>query len=125
MASSTPCASGASSSRVGLDITEPVRLAILRRRDQGLGRGHPPGHGRAGGAQIAEITELLDLSSWPEGTRAIVGREEPWWEHRNPTQAPSSTLLDPEGWRHQVLITDLADADISYLEARHRGHALR
>jgi len=29
---------------VGLDITEPVRLAILRRRDQGLGRGHPPGH---------------------------------------------------------------------------------
>jgi len=34
---------------VGLDITEPVRLAILRRREEGLGRGHPPGHGRAGG----------------------------------------------------------------------------
>jgi len=68
------------------------------------------------GAQIAEITELLDLSSWPDGTRAIVRREEPH-------PGAQLSLFDPEGWRHQVFITDSADADISYLEARHRGHA--
>ena len=33
------------------------------------------------------------------------------------------SLFDPQGWRHQVFITDTADPDIVYLEARHRTHA--
>ena len=32
-------------------------------------------------------------------------------------------LFDPDGWRHQVFITNSTDPDITYLEARHRGHA--
>ncbi len=68
------------------------------------------------GAQVAEITDLLDLGRWPEGTRAIVRREEPH-------PGAQFTLFDPGGWRHQVFITNSVDADIAYLEARHRGHA--
>jgi hypothetical protein len=29
------------------------------------------------GAEVAEITDLLDLSAWPAGTGAIVRREDP------------------------------------------------
>jgi hypothetical protein len=68
------------------------------------------------GAQVAEITDLVDLSTWPEGTRAIVRREEPH-------PGAQFSLFDPDGWRHQVFITNSADTDITYLEARHRGHA--
>ena len=30
------------------------------------------------GAWLAELTGLLDLSGWPEGTRIIVRRERAW-----------------------------------------------
>ncbi len=68
------------------------------------------------GAEVAEITAHLDLSAWPEGTRAIVRREEP-----HPGAQLSFT--DVDGHRFQVFICDSTDADLSYLEARHRGHA--
>src|SRR5437764_512325 len=67
------------------------------------------------GAGVAELTDLLDLSAWPAGTRAICRREEPH-------PGAHFTLFDPEGWRYQVFLTD-SDDDLSYLEARHRGHA--
>ena len=65
---------------------------------------------------MAEITEYLDLSAWPAGTRAICRREEPH-------AGAQCNIFEPEGWRHQVFITNSTDADIVYLEARHRGHA--
>lgn len=65
---------------------------------------------------MAEITAYLDLSAWPEGTRAICRREEPH-------VGAQFNLFDPEGWRHQVFICNSTEADIVYLEARHRGHA--
>ena len=68
------------------------------------------------GAQVAEITELLDLSAWPEGTRAICRREQPH-------PGADFTLFEPDGWCHQVFITDSKDDDIVYLEVRHRRHA--
>lgn len=68
------------------------------------------------GAEVAEITESLDLAAWPSGTRAILRREEP-----HPGAQLSFT--DIEGHRFQVFICDSDDDDIAYLEARHRGHA--
>jgi hypothetical protein len=50
------------------------------------------------------------------GTRAIVRREEPH-------SGAQFNLFDPDGWRHQVFITNTTYTDITYLEARHRGHA--
>jgi hypothetical protein len=67
-------------------------------------------------AQVAELTEWVDLSTWPRGTRMFVRRELPH---------PGATfnLFDPFGYRHQVFLCDSADPDLAYLEARHRGHA--
>jgi hypothetical protein len=65
---------------------------------------------------VAELTGLIDLSHWPEGTRAVVRREEPH-------DGAQFNLFDPDGLRHQVFITNSTDPDITYLEARHRGHA--
>jgi hypothetical protein len=68
------------------------------------------------GAEVAEITARLDLSAWPAGTRAIVRREEPH-------PGAQLTFSDLDGHRFQVFICDSTETDISYLEARHRGHA--
>lgn len=67
------------------------------------------------GADVAELSRL-DLSAWPVGTRAICRRE-------IPHPGAQLTFSDLNGYRFQVFITDQPDADIAYLEARHRGHA--
>ena len=71
---------------------------------------------RDDGAWVAEITEQLDLSAWPAGSRVIVRREvgDP---------GAQMTFTDHDGHRFQAVLTDQPDADIAYLEARHRGHA--
>jgi hypothetical protein len=66
------------------------------------------------GAEVAEITDLVDLSGWPEGTRMIARREEPH-------PGAQLTFTDVDGHRYQVCITDLADPDVTYLEALYRG----
>jgi len=75
------------------------------------------------GAWLAEVTDLLDLSVWPEGSRVIVRKERP-----HPGAALS--LFDTiEGLRHTAFITAPATADgvlscgIARLELRHRRHA--
>ena len=101
---------------VGFDVTENVQLAILDVPADAWVEAIDQDCGLRGGAGVAELTDLLDLSAWPEGTRAICRREEPH-------PGAHFTLFDPEGWRYQVFLTDSADDDLSYLEARHRGHA--
>ena len=101
---------------VGFDVTEEVRLAILALPKGAWGEAIRQDCEVRDGAAVAELTEYLDLSCWPAGTRAIVRREEPH-------PGAQFNLFDPGGWRHQVFICDSTDPDISYLEARHRGHA--
>ena len=69
------------------------------------------------GAQITELTDRVDLSSWPEGTRLIVRRERP---HPG---AQLSVFDCASGYRHTAFITDQDDADIGALELRHRRRA--
>jgi len=68
------------------------------------------------GAWVAELTDRVDLSGWPEGTRLIVRREIPH---------PGAQLrfTDHDGHRYQCFLTDEPDEDIAGLEARHRLHA--
>jgi hypothetical protein len=68
------------------------------------------------GAWVTELTGLLDLSSWPTGTRLVCRRERP-----HPGAQLAFTDLD--GHRFQCLITDQDDPDIAALEALHRQHA--
>jgi hypothetical protein len=100
---------------VGHDLTEPIRtacLAIPKRRWRSAVTAD--GADERDGAQVAEITDLVDLSRWPTGTRAIVRREEPH-------PGAQLTFTDVDGHRFQVFITDQTDPDIAYLEALQRG----
>lgn len=100
---------------VGFDLTEPVRTACLsvpkRRWRPAISA---DGTDERDGAEVAEITDLVDLSSWPSGTRAVARREEPH-------PGAQLTFTDADGHRFQVFITDQPDPDIAYLEALQRG----
>jgi hypothetical protein len=103
---------------VGFDLIEPVRTAILALdRDAWAPALTQDGQERDDdSAQVAEITELLDLSTWPSGSRVIVRRE-------IPHPGAQLSFTDHDGHRFQAILTDQPDTDIAYLEARHRGHA--
>lgn len=65
-------------------------------------------------ATVVEVTDQVDLSGWPDGTRMIARRE--------PCHPGAQlTFTDIDGHRYQVMVTDLADTDIAYLEALYRG----
>jgi hypothetical protein len=100
---------------IGFEMRSAVRLAILGLAPSAWTEAITAECEIREGAEVAELTNL-DLSRWPAGTRAIVRREEPH-------PGAQFNLFDPGGWRHQVFITNSADPDITYLEARHRGHA--
>jgi hypothetical protein len=102
---------------VGAAITEPVRAAIRACLDW-----LPAIDGDRDlrdGAEVAEITHLVDLSAYPEGTRMIVRRERP---HPG---AQLSIFDTVEGLRHQVFLTDSprSTCSVQLLELRHRAHA--
>jgi hypothetical protein len=101
---------------IGFDITEAVRLAILEVPKDAWVEAMRQDMEPREGAMVAELTRYLDLSTWPEGTRAICRREEPH-------PGAQCSIFEPDGWRHQVFITTSVDDDIVYLEVRHRGHA--
>lgn len=101
---------------VGFDLTAPVREAILAlperawevARDQ-------DGQARRNG-EVAEATELLDLSAWPEGSRVIVRRE-------RPHPGAQLSFTDHDGHRFQAILTDQEGSDLAALECRHRARA--
>ena len=62
---------------------------------------------RRDGAEVAELTEFVDLDSWPDGTRLIVRRERP---HPGAQLSLFDTI---EGWRHTAFITDQTSATIT------------
>jgi len=102
---------------VGAAITEPIRAAILACLDW-----LPAIDGDRelrDGAEIAELTHLVDLSAYPPGTRIIVRRE-------RPHPGAQLSLFDSiEGLRHQVFLTDSprSACSVQLLELRHRAHA--
>ncbi|MEU3521628.1 IS1380 family transposase [Streptomyces sp. NPDC006654] len=104
---------------VGHPVTEPVRRAIRALP----GRVWHPALEQDGslrtGAAVAELTGLVDLDGYPEGTRIIVRRERP-----HPGAQLSLFDLD-EGMRHQVFLTDTPyrEGSLQHLEVRHRAHA--
>ena len=101
---------------VGYELTEPVRAAILQiPEDAWVSALDQDGTERKNG-QVVEITEELDLGSWPEGSRLIVRRE-------RPHPGAQLSFTDHDGHRFQAILTDQTDKDIARVECRHRQHA--
>src|SRR5881394_2274619 len=72
------------------------------------------------GAWVAEATGMIDLSSWPEGSRLIVRKE-------RPHPGAQLTFTDADGHRITAFLTDTGRGVIPHqiagLELRHRQHA--
>ena len=100
----------------GYELTEPVRAAILEiPADAWVPALDQDGTERENG-EVAEITDRVDLSSWPEGSRLIVRRE-------RPHPGAQLSFTDHDGYRFQAILTDQTDPDIAVIERRHRQRA--
>jgi Transposase DDE domain group 1 len=101
----------------GYAIDERVRAAILALPERAWRPAiNDDGRPREG-AWVAELTGHISLDGWPEGSRLIVRRE-------RPHPGAQLSFTDVDGHRFQCLITDQADTDLAFLEARHRAHAI-
>jgi Transposase DDE domain group 1 len=101
---------------VGFTMTDEVCQAI----GKVPGRIWTPAYDAGGqvreGAWVAELTGLLDLSSWPKGMRVIARKERPH---------PGAQLrfTDIDGHRFTCFATDARRGQLPDLELRHRRRA--
>jgi len=110
------CREGEMRFSVGYELTEQVRVAILEiPEDAWVPALDQDGSHRTNG-EIAEITGIVDLTGWPEGSRLIVRRE-------RPHPGAQLSFTDHDGYRFQAILTDQTDSDIAVIECRHRQHA--
>ena len=101
---------------VGYELTEQVRAAILQIPEDAWRPALDQDGSERKNGDVAEITDMVDLSCWPEGTRLIVRRE-------RPHPGAQLSFTDHDGYRFQAILTDQPDEDIAIIECRHRQHA--
>jgi len=101
---------------VGYELTETVRAAILDIPEDAWVPALAQDGSLRDNGEVTEITDSVDLSSWPEATRLIVRRE-------RPHPGAQLSFTDHDGYRFQAILTDQDDHDIAVLECRHRQHA--
>lgn len=102
---------------LGYQIDERVRDGVMM---VPTGCWHPAvdtNGDRRDGAEVVELTELVNLDAWPTGTRLIVRRERP---HPGAQLSLFDTI---EGFRHTAFITNTTGYDIAALELRQRQRA--
>jgi hypothetical protein len=100
---------------MGLDLTEGVRTAILELPEQAWRPARRQNGETRKGAAVAELTDRLDLSAWPPGTRVLVRRE-------RPHPGAQLSFSDHDGHRFLATITDLPGDPVE-LECLHRARA--
>jgi len=101
---------------IGMTITDDMQDAILMLPDRIWEPAYDAGGQVRPGAWVAELTGLLDLTSWPDGMRVIVRRERPH---------PGAQLrfTDLGGHRFTCFATDARRGQLADLELRHRRRA--
>jgi hypothetical protein len=101
---------------VGNELTEPVRAAILKTpADAWVPALDQDGSERKNG-EVCEITDMVDLSAWPERCQLVVRRE-------RPHPGAQLSFTDHDGYRFQAILSDQTDPDIAIIESRHRQRA--
>jgi hypothetical protein len=102
---------------VGFPVKEKVREAITLIPTSVWAPALDADGGVRDGGDVAEITDLLDLTAWPVGMRVIIRRERP-----HPA-AQLSLFEERDGYRYQAFATNTTRGQLAFLEARHRAHA--
>ena len=100
----------------GYELTDAVRAAILEIPDDAWVPALDQDGSERENGDVCEITDRLDLSSWPDGCRVIVRRE-------RPHPGAQLSFTDHDGYRFQAILTDQPDADIAINERRRRQRA--
>lgn len=76
------------------------------------------------GAWVAELTEMADLSTWPDGMRLIVRKERPDPGAQLRFTVPRKREVPPrDGLRVTAFVTNTRDGQTGELELRHRQRA--
>jgi hypothetical protein len=101
---------------VGYELSQTVRTAILELPETAWTQAIDADGEARDGAWVAELSDRVDLSAWPAGTRLIVRRE-------RPHPGAQFQIFDEHGYRHTCFLTDQDGTDIATLELRHRGRA--
>jgi hypothetical protein len=100
----------------GYELTDAVRSAILAPPDDAWISALDQDDSERPNVQVVELTDRIDLSSWPAGSRVIVRRE-------RPHPGAQLSFTDHDGYRFQAILTDQTDQAIAVLERRHRQRA--
>lgn len=100
---------------VGYALTEPARTAITSLPESIWSPAQSQDGSERPNGEVAEITHLLDLDTWPEGSRVIVRRE-------RPHPGAQLSFTDHDGHRFQAILTDQV-GEIAEIERRHRARA--
>jgi hypothetical protein len=100
----------------GFTITDDIQDAILDIPADGWTPAYDADRQVRPGAWVAEITGMLDLSTWPKGMRLIVRKERPH---------PGAQLrfTDIDGHRFTCFATSTRKGQLADLELRHRQRA--
>ncbi len=109
------CREGRIRYSVGYDLTETLRAAILQIGDDDWVCALDQDDRERPNGQVCEITEQLDLTTWPAGSRVLVRRE-----RAHPGAQLSFT--DHDGHRFQAILTD-HPGQVAHLERDHRARA--
>jgi hypothetical protein len=100
----------------GYELTEQVRAAILQTPDDAWIPALEQDDTKRTNGQVVELTDRVELSCWPVGSRVIVRRE-------RPHPGAQLSFTDHDGYRFQAILTDQTDPNITILERRHRQRA--
>jgi hypothetical protein len=100
---------------MGLELRPAIRDAILALPEGAWRQAVRQDGSDRDGAQVAELTDRLDLAGWPDGSRVIVRRE-------RPHPGAQLSFTDHDGHRFLATLTDL-HGDPVELECLHRARA--
>lgn len=101
---------------VGFGLTDTMTAALDLVPEQAWTSAYDSDGQVRDGAWVTEITDLLDLSTWPKGMRVIVRKERPH---------PGAQLrfTDRDGLRLTAFVTNTRRGQLPDLELRHRRRA--
>jgi hypothetical protein len=102
---------------VGFAVTDDLRATITRVPRWAWTPAVDAAGGWRDGAEVVDVTGMLDLAGWPQAMRVIVRRERP---HPG---AQLDAFEERDGYRYQAMATNTGIGQLAFLEARHRAHA--